>query len=47
MKRQEQIAQEKKTKDNVNKVIVTHICIVQETVSEQKLKASTVNASEM
>ena len=33
MKRQEQVVQKKKTKDNVNKVILTHICIVQETIS--------------
>jgi hypothetical protein len=33
MKSQEQTVQKKKTKDNVNEVILTHICIVQETFS--------------
>lgn len=33
MKRQEQIVQEKKTKDNVNKAILTHSSIVRETIS--------------
>jgi len=33
MKRQEQVVQKKKTKDNVNKVILTHVSIVQETIS--------------
>jgi hypothetical protein len=33
MERQERIVEEKKKKDNVNKVILTHICIVQESVS--------------
>lgn len=33
MKRQEQVVQKKKTKVNVNKVILTPISIVQETIS--------------
>jgi len=33
MQRQEKVVQKKKTKDNVNKVILTHVTIAQETIS--------------